>query len=50
MAQHRRHAYIRPREDPGDIADTSYPTFIRDVGALAMGSSMYDAGCRRRPE
>lgn len=25
----------------GDIADTSYPTFIRDVGALAMGSSTY---------
>lgn len=26
----------------GDIADTSYPTFIRDVGALAMGSSTYE--------
>ena len=26
----------------GDIAETSYPTFIRDVGALAMGSSTYE--------
>jgi dihydrofolate reductase len=26
----------------GDIADTSYPTFIKDVGALAMGSSTYE--------
>jgi len=26
----------------GDIQDTSYPTFIRDVGALAMGSSTYE--------
>ena len=26
----------------GDIADTSYPAFIRDVGALAMGSSTYE--------
>ena len=26
----------------GDIADTSYPTFIRDVGALAMGSATYE--------
>jgi dihydrofolate reductase len=25
----------------GDIADTSYPTFIRDVGAIAMGSATY---------
>ena len=25
----------------GDIAATSYPTFIRDVGALAMGSATY---------
>lgn len=25
----------------GDIADTSYPTFIKDVGALAMGASTY---------
>jgi len=26
----------------GDIEATSYPTFIRDVGALAMGSSTYE--------
>jgi dihydrofolate reductase len=26
----------------GDIADTSYPTFIRDVGAIAMGASTYE--------
>ena len=26
----------------GDIDDTSYPTFIRDVGALAMGSATYE--------
>ena len=26
----------------GDINDTSYPSFIRDVGALAMGSSTYE--------
>lgn len=26
----------------GDIADTGYPDFIRDVGALAMGSSTYE--------
>jgi dihydrofolate reductase len=26
----------------GDIADTSYPTFIRGVGALAMGSTTYE--------
>jgi len=26
----------------GDIEDTSYPTFIRDVGALAMGSTTYE--------
>ena len=26
----------------GDIADTSYPTFIEDVGALAMGSTTYE--------
>jgi len=26
----------------GDIADTSYPTFIQDVGALAMGSATYE--------
>ena len=25
----------------GDIRDTSYPTFIRDVGAIAMGSTTY---------
>lgn len=25
----------------GDINDTSYPTFIRDVGAIAMGSTTY---------
>jgi dihydrofolate reductase len=26
----------------GDIEDTSYPEFIRDVGALAMGSATYE--------
>lgn len=26
----------------GDPSDTSYPTFIRDVGALAMGSATYE--------
>ena len=26
----------------GDVAETSYPTFIKDVGALAMGSSTYE--------
>lgn len=26
----------------GDPADTSYPEFIRDVGALAMGSATYE--------
>lgn len=26
----------------GDIEDTSYPEFIREVGALAMGSSTYE--------
>ena len=26
----------------GDINDTSYPTFIKEVGALAMGSSTYE--------
>ena len=26
----------------GDIESTSYPTFIRDVGAVAMGSSTYE--------
>jgi dihydrofolate reductase len=26
----------------GDIADTSYPTFIKDVGALCMGSATYE--------
>lgn len=26
----------------GDPEDTSYPTFIRDVGALAMGSATYE--------
>jgi dihydrofolate reductase len=26
----------------GDVNDTSYPQFIRDVGALAMGSSTYE--------
>jgi dihydrofolate reductase len=25
----------------GDVNDTSYPAFIRDVGALAMGSATY---------
>jgi dihydrofolate reductase len=26
----------------GDVNETSYPSFIRDVGALAMGSSTYE--------
>lgn len=26
----------------GDVNETSYPEFIRDVGALAMGSSTYE--------
>ena len=26
----------------GDIADTSYPAFITNVGALAMGSATYE--------
>jgi dihydrofolate reductase len=26
----------------GDIAETSYSTFIKDIGALAMGSSTYE--------
>jgi dihydrofolate reductase len=26
----------------GNIAETSYPTFIRNVGALAMGSATYE--------
>jgi dihydrofolate reductase len=26
----------------GDVAETSYPTFIREVGALAMGSTTYE--------
>ena len=26
----------------GDVAETSYPTFIREVGALAMGSATYE--------
>jgi dihydrofolate reductase len=26
----------------GDLNDTSYPAFIRDVGALAMGSATYE--------
>lgn len=26
----------------GDVEETSYPTFIRDVGALAMGSATYE--------
>lgn len=26
----------------GDVNDTSYPEFIRDVGALAMGSTTYE--------
>jgi dihydrofolate reductase len=26
----------------GDVEETSYPTFIREVGALAMGSSTYE--------
>lgn len=26
----------------GDVEETSYPSFIRDVGALAMGSATYE--------
>ena len=26
----------------GDVGATSYPTFIKDVGALAMGSTTYE--------
>jgi len=26
----------------GDVNETSYPTFIRDIGALAMGSATYE--------
>jgi hypothetical protein len=26
----------------GDVEETSYPRFIRDVGALAMGSATYE--------
>jgi dihydrofolate reductase len=26
----------------GDVAETSYPAFIREVGALAMGSATYE--------
>ncbi|HEU4800837.1 MAG TPA: dihydrofolate reductase family protein [Gemmatimonadales bacterium] len=26
----------------GDIEETSYPTFIKDIGALAMGSATYE--------
>jgi dihydrofolate reductase len=26
----------------GDVSETSYPTFIREVGALAMGSATYE--------
>ena len=26
----------------GDVNETSYPQFIKDVGALAMGSSTYE--------
>ena len=26
----------------GDVAETSYPAFIREVGALAMGSTTYE--------
>jgi hypothetical protein len=26
----------------GDVNDTSYPTFITEVGALAMGASTYE--------
>ena len=26
----------------GDIHETSYPQFIKDVGALAMGSATYE--------
>jgi dihydrofolate reductase len=26
----------------GDIAETSYPTFIKDIGAVAMGSHTYE--------
>src|SRR3954466_13717867 len=30
----------------GDINDTSYPAFIAEVGALAMGSSTYEGMLR----
>lgn len=26
----------------GDLAETSYPAFIREIGALAMGSATYE--------
>jgi dihydrofolate reductase len=26
----------------GDVAETSYPVFVRDVGAIAMGSATYE--------
>jgi hypothetical protein len=29
----------------GDINDSSYPEFIAEVGALAMGSGTYMSGC-----
>jgi dihydrofolate reductase len=41
--------FIADREDSldwlfplGNLSDTSYPSFIRDVGALAMGSTTYE--------
>ena len=30
----------------GNVSETSYPTFIREVGALAMGSSTYEGMLR----
>ena len=53
----RRWLYRDPRRFAGvalplgDIEATSYPVFIRDVGALAMGSATsMDAPARRGPE
>jgi len=31
----------------GDVNDTSYPDFIAEVGALAMGSATYEWRCHR---
>jgi dihydrofolate reductase len=33
----------------GDINDTSYPSFIAQVGALAMGSATYEWMLRHGP-